>query len=633
MSLYQRVLPSRILATGVPRGISQPFGNLFLKWIECNGEEWAVSRLKAVKLDVIRSFAGLQPVGSWIKRGKHEIFSGSLGSLVSWMRKHPKNFKKGIQLLQVYTLCFAKEETPSQINKFVSAVKAPPPDRGAVDSALQLVFKGLSVSKIHSRLRPLPMAKRLIDMVPSSSRRAPTLLWGSLKEEAGIIDSCSYLNESIMGWRHYQEFAPFYDAVFDTLKPLIMDATGRNHPLGWSPIRPAGKIGLIQEPGYKLRAVANPGRVFQRVLEPLGSRIYSLLRSLPWDCTFDQSKAIPAIQSALASGRQVHSIDLSNATDYFPLSLQIPLLRKLFGEAPNGTCGKSVVDLFEALSQSDWQMGESWIRWNRGQPLGLFPSFGSFALTHGLLLLGIAQKWDNQFFVLGDDVVILDTRIKEEYMDTLALLGCPISEPKSLSSSSLAEFAGKVITDSSVISQYKWRNVSDDSFIDIARNIGPSSMALFRKRQRRVIKELSEVPEFLGGLGWNPEGKPLGDRLKPWIFDDDYKGHTRVTGLSRMHRRQLMTSNLVQTVMDERRKTNLPIVYPSPPDDIDQMSLDLLNDKIPGFAAWVRIMGKNLDVVFHSLDQELDLPIESECGSANSSMLLRWERVLTPDHH
>jgi hypothetical protein len=72
-----------------------------------------------------------------------------------------------------------------------------------------------------------------------------------------------------------------------------------------------GRIGLIQEAGYKLRSVANPGRVFQRVLEPLGKAIYGYLKDLPFDCTFDQSKAFPVLQEALTRSKTIHSIDLS----------------------------------------------------------------------------------------------------------------------------------------------------------------------------------------------------------------------------------------------------------------------------------------------------------------------------------
>jgi hypothetical protein len=40
---------------------------------------------------------------------------------------------------------------------------------------------------------------------------------------------------------------------------------------------PIGKIGFIQEPGYKLRAVANPNRVYQLSLEPMAEQLQRVL--------------------------------------------------------------------------------------------------------------------------------------------------------------------------------------------------------------------------------------------------------------------------------------------------------------------------------------------------------------------
>jgi len=458
----------------------------------------------------------------------------------------------------------------------------------------------------------------------SPQRRGPTPV-GSLPEEDSLIDSSLYLLDTVEGWKHYNKYKALYEPVLKSILPYDVLRKGMRSPSYVQGCFMVGRVGLIQEAGYKLRAVANPGRVFQRVLEPLGDSIYSILKRLPWDCTFSQEKALPYLQSALAAGRTVSSIDLTGATDYFPLSLQEDVLRWLFRKDP------LLMDLFHDVCTGTWLMpGHGQISWLRGQPLGLYPSFGAFALTHGLLLLGILGKeYNHEFFVLGDDVVILDTQLANEYMRILSILGCPYSDSKTIRSPKLCEFAGKIVTSTKVIPQLKWRVCSDDSFVDIIRLLGPQAVSLLRPQQRQVISEISEVPEFLGGFGWNSNGKPLENRLmKPWIFDEEYKPQPRVMGLTRERISKLMKSSLVQSGIRNCVTHGYGIQYLLPDDDLEQRSLSLTSSHLPRLVPWYMVLGKNLDLVFHSLNQRLDLPIKAEVGTSRPTTLQVWQRRL-----
>jgi len=623
-SPINRDLTTRLLATGAPRTLVIPFLELFRKWVESSGQEWAVDRLKAYKLDLIREKAGLPPSSSWIRKNhRKQCFHGTLGSIQKWMRKSSRNFGVGIQVVQIYTSLIAKEVTPKQKKKFIDGVTAPRPQSG-LSQALRYVSKGCHFSHLRPSVGTLPSADSLLDMRVSEERRGPVLT-GSLPEPDSLIDSALYLLDTVEGWKHYTKYLRLYEPVLRDILPYDVIRSKMRTPSNSLGCFAVGRIGLIQEPGYKLRAVANPGRVFQRVLEPLGDSIYSLLKHLPWDCTFDQRKAIPYLQSALAAGRTVSSIDLSGATDYFPLTLQEDVLRWLFKDSP------LVMDLFHEICTGSWLMpGQGYIQWSRGQPLGLYPSFGSFALTHGLLLLGILGKeYSNDFFVLGDDVVILDTRVANEYMRVLSVLGCPYSESKTIRSKELCEFSGKIVTSSEVIPQLKWRACSDDSFVDVARLLGPRSEMLMRPYQRKVISAIAEVPEFYGGLGWNPKGKPLEDRLtQPWIFDEEYKPLSRVTGLTSERISKLMRSSLIQSSIKNLASHGCDIRYLLPEDDLEQRSFYLTSSHIPRLWPWYMLMGKNLDVVFNSLNQRIDLPIQAEMGSSRPTTLQVWIRKL-----
>jgi hypothetical protein len=272
-------------------------------------------------------------------------------------------------------------------------------------------------------------------------------------------------------------------------------------PTGWEDVA-CGEIHFLQEPGFKCRSIASPYRLHQLAMKPLGDVLYKILGELPWDCTFHQDKAITYVQKHLLSGKVVHSIDLSSFTDLFPLQLQICVLETIFGK------DNPYIGAFEALSRGRWFSSIGEIRWTKGQPLGLYPSFALAGITHGLLLATLAGPYRNQFFVLGDDVIILDDHLHKSYIQTLDLLKCPWSPDKTFSSNIIGEFAGQIITSDSVIPQFKWREIDDENFIDICRNLGHSSRSLLSRDQKIIFDAIKNyLPPF--GLGFSQPGDNL----------------------------------------------------------------------------------------------------------------------------
>jgi hypothetical protein len=182
------------------------------------------------------------------------------------------------------------------------------------------------------------------------------------------------------------------------------------------------------------------------------------------------------------------------------------VLETIFGK------DNSYVQLFRDVSRSNWKSELGDIVWRKGQPLGFNPSFFTFTLTHGLLLATLlGRKWDHEFFVLGDDVVILDEHLFIKYTNTLRELECPYAEDKTLISSRLAEFAGKVVTSDMVIPQLKWRSISDDNFLDLARFIGRGIRLLLTKKQNKILDAFAGIPDFIHplGLNWSYPGSNL----------------------------------------------------------------------------------------------------------------------------
>lgn len=622
---------SRSRLVGVPPEISEPVISLFLRWCDASGIEWAIQRMKSVKVDFLRKKGGLPKTSQWIQSGKgFNFFGGPLGSLETWCFKSKSHFGKSIALLNCYTAFFAHEITISQAKKFVTGVTAnpvalPPEIKKNIEIGIQLSGLG--------RVRKLPNFRPLITFQASPSKRAPTP-WGSVPETEGVIDSLAFLS-SDAGLRHYLDHSEFYRPIFKGLEPeyawMVHRYTSlgmRSNPLPEKGSFMVGRIGLIQEAGYKLRAVANPGRVFQRVLEPLGKVLFGLLKGLPWDCTFDQSKADIAIVDRLNAGQCVHSVDLTGATDYFPLDLQEMVLQHLFPDFSN------YINLFLEVCRGQWQVPKGFppdmlshqrtLSWSKGQPLGLFPSFASFALTHGILLLGLLGKeFNGEFFVLGDDVVILDDDLYGKYRHSLEVLECPVSEPKTISSPLVAEFHSLIYTDGGMIPQHKWRRLSDDSFMDIIRN-NPSLSPMLLPRQRRVIELIQGLPIELGGLGWNPKGLSLEDRLRPFwsVILGDYVPIDRL-----MSYNSLMTNLLYSSKISHLANSSLSLERDLSDDAFDQKAMAYVRNLLGGsFVPLYEILGRNLDKV---VDGNIDLPILGTDSLSKVSRLQRWEHTLS----
>lgn len=615
---------ARAKVIGVPKYVSTAVLPLVSKWLMCSGEEWTVSRLKAVKVDLIHIKAGDEPVSEWIslrRKSKGLHFKGPLGVLERWMMQSTASFNKGIQFIQMYTSFFARAATPAQEKKFLTSVLSSPyPYDPEVVS--QVVLRGLltlSTFGITSRSGELRSAEPIMLMGSSPTKRAPLPGGISVPEQEGIIDSVSFLFGSPQGQVHYMKYRKLYDPVLVGLEDTIHVNWGLTFPHS-DGVLEVGKIGLIQEPGYKLRAVANPGRIFQRVLEPLGDILFKYLKVLPWDCTFDQSKALTVVQEHLKFGKSAHCYDLSNATDLFPLSIQMDILHYLFPDS-------EYPGLFRDLARGYWYYGKRAIRWETGQPLGLYPSFASFALAHGIILLGLlGRPYAGQFYILGDDVVILDDELADAYYHFMVHeIGCKISWPKSLQSSRLAEFAGKLILPDAVLPQMKYRNISDDSFLDLAKTLGPRSRWLLKPKQRLVLDKIASVPECLGGFGWNPQGLPLKDRLQAWVFDDPAPVD-RSTGDTKKQVRNLMVSSYVSRTASWWEGEFYSHFLQE--DTLVQRARSLVHSISPGLVPLVGIMGKNLDMVI----DDVDLPIESPNSAKRPTTLDVWLRRLGLHH-
>jgi hypothetical protein len=89
------------------------------------------------------------------------------------------------------------------------------------------------------------------------------------------------------------------------------------------------KLSLKYEAAGKIRVFAIVDYWTQEALRPLHEKIFSVLKSLPTDATFNQNKAVKEFSERYY--RTVYSFDLKSATDLIPLQLYDVVLSPILG--------------------------------------------------------------------------------------------------------------------------------------------------------------------------------------------------------------------------------------------------------------------------------------------------------------
>lgn len=496
-------LMSRLEAVGVLHQDAAALAQLTIKWAEASGEEWTVKRFKALKLEFITSVLATDCAvrrAPWIARRPDGSIAGPLRRF--WVDQYYMIRPQVVlNALQIYSSFIASSATESQVSKFVDSASADP-----VVLPLHLT---MFIKKFD-----WDFAKRFMafDISPYwKYYRSPIKRVPSLKGTAPEIQIDSDLafasnSEAVRLMYRFQKGVMNLTLPMEVLNAFKLAKSSHNY---------VGCISFIQEAGYKLRAVANPTRVIQHALEPLKEVLAKVLSTFPEDCTFDQDRGVDWCQSQLQQGKRLSSIDLSDATNLFPFEVQdlvLSGLSKVISLENDKAAFSQFRSVLRQAAKAEWRMPDGTsLRFSKGQPLGLGPSFFLFALSHHIILKSL--NGSGKYVILGDDIVISDDDLAERYRKLMSEIGCIISEDKSIASQQLAEFASRLIRPNDVLRQWKWREITRSNVIDVCRNMGPKIRKEVKKPLTDVVDALALIPIEIGGLGWNPRGKSLSSRF------------------------------------------------------------------------------------------------------------------------
>jgi len=200
-----------------------------------------------------------------------------------------------------------------------------------------------------------------------------------------------------------------------------------------------GKISYVKDPEAKLRIIAISDYYTQLFLKPIHEKVLNILKTLPCDRTFTQDP----FHQFESNDESFWSLDLSAATDRFPIELQYRLLTRIFSE-------KLAHSWHWILTNREFITPESdTVKYSTGQPMGTYSSWAVFTLCHHMVVQFCASiegfEDFNQYIILGDDIVIKNDKVAKRYIKVMTSLGVDISEQKTHVSKNTYEFAKRWI--------------------------------------------------------------------------------------------------------------------------------------------------------------------------------------------
>nr|CEZ26296.1 RNA dependent RNA polymerase [Botrytis cinerea mitovirus 1] len=321
-------------------------------------------------------------------------------------------------ILQGNKFIFKKEDIkdPYSVNRLMDITKAGPNGGVSLRNVIIDAYALMKHPKVYTSLLEL------------SNVMSP-YLGLLLRNQTTIIRAI--IDYDPIKWERIKPFmAPVYQSIKDRSLKLMPDLSC------------IGKLSTKEEAAGKVRVFAMVDIWTQSILNPLHKKIFSIIRELPTDGTFDQLKPLDRLHELSTQDR--FSFDLSAATDRLPLTLQKDILTLLVSPSFAEAWGTALVGRPYKLK---FGTTEDELMYSVGQPMGALSSWGMLALTHHTIVQVAASRAGYKdlfldYALLGDDICIANKAVADNYLLIMRDLGVEINLSKSLiSSTGVVEFA------------------------------------------------------------------------------------------------------------------------------------------------------------------------------------------------
>lgn len=450
----------KLIHASLPRQAAGAYVERLRHWQRAKGKEWMSARLKALWNMALLERAGSHEQIPGVARasriacdasGYPRGIEGDLIRRFARLQK-PSKLRRASVAFRAYTALKLDETSVAQRSKAESSITSPVPE--SCDSAWVYCLTVAEPWLGNEERATNPFDRRLVRFDSLAKLSGTSKYPGLLKVPGRDHHTRPYSSLAASLLTKGSVPIPLIEALGDW--QLRQDAELLQRGFG---DMTHGRISVIQEGGAKARVVAMPNAWLQFYCMPYHNylmRVIRLLESGAWtglghtwgmSCATMQTVGVSMALAALEQRRFCAAVDLSSATDRFPLKLQ------------QRTCsilgiyefGKALEDLrgpwwgLEGSTRTKWY-------YEVGQPMGLYGSFPLFHLTHYLLLNSLAMSLHlepngSHFAVLGDDVLVFNEELRSEYLRALKALQVPVSQHKCYEGN-LVEFAGFLITTS-----------------------------------------------------------------------------------------------------------------------------------------------------------------------------------------
>jgi hypothetical protein len=232
------------------------------------------------------------------------------------------------------------------------------------------------------------------------------------------------------------------------------------------------RLGIVEDPELKARVIGMFDHFSQAVLDLTSEQVYKMLKKIPSDRTYTQDPRMDH-KGVTQNDSKYWSMDLTNATDRFPIQFQVQVLEALGFTKAQAAAWKYLMvgePFLYPGHPAEWDELDS-LTYNVGQPMGGRSSWPIFTLSHHILVRAIAHQLGmpnfHDYIILGDDIVIKNDSVAKVYMKMMHKFGVELSEAKTHVSSTHYEFAKRWMSDIGEVSPIPLPGI-----VDNFRNIG-----------------------------------------------------------------------------------------------------------------------------------------------------------------